>query len=52
MCENPSDKSGMAGGGGSLVYVVDDDAGARQSLTSLLQSSAMRVEAFGSAADF
>jgi FixJ family two-component response regulator len=42
----------MAGGGGSLVYVVDDDAGARQSLTSLLQSSAMRVEAFGSAADF
>jgi FixJ family two-component response regulator len=42
----------MAGEGGSLVYVVDDDAGVRQSLTSLLQSIAMRVEAFGSAADF
>jgi FixJ family two-component response regulator len=42
----------MAGEGGSLVYVVDDDAGVRQWLTSLLQSIAMRVEAFGSAADF
>jgi FixJ family two-component response regulator len=43
----------MAGECDSLVYVVDDDAGVRQSLTSLLQSSsAMRVEAFGSAADF
>jgi FixJ family two-component response regulator len=54
MCENPTNKSGhgMAGEGGSLVYVVDDDAGVRQSLTSLLQSIAMRVEAFGSAADF
>jgi FixJ family two-component response regulator len=54
MCENPTDKSGqgMAGEGGSLVYVVDDDAGVRQSLTSLLQSIAMRVETFGSASDF
>ena len=42
----------MAGEGDLLVYVVDDDAGVRQSLTSLLQSIAMRVEAFGSAADF
>ena len=40
------------GEGESLVYVVDDDAGVRQSLTSLLQSIGMRVEAFGSAADF
>jgi FixJ family two-component response regulator len=40
------------GEGESLVYVVDDDAGVRQSLTSLLRSIAMRVEAFGSAADF
>jgi FixJ family two-component response regulator len=42
----------VPGEGESLVYVVDDDAGVRQSLTSLLQSIAMRVEAFGSAADF
>ena len=40
------------GEGESLVYVIDDDAGVRQSLTSLLQSIGMRVEAFGSAADF
>jgi FixJ family two-component response regulator len=54
LCENRIDISGfgMAGEGGSLVYVVDDDAGVRQSLTSLLQSIAMRVEAFSSAADF
>jgi FixJ family two-component response regulator len=36
----------------SLVFVVDDDASVRQALTSLLQSVALRVEAFGSAADF
>jgi FixJ family two-component response regulator len=42
----------VPGEGESLVYVVDDDAGVRQSLTSLLRSIAMRVEAFGSAADF
>ena len=42
----------VPGEGESLVYVIDDDAGVRQSLTSLLQSIAMRVEAFGSAADF
>jgi FixJ family two-component response regulator len=42
----------VPGEGESLVYVVDDDAGVRQSLTSLLQSIGMRVEAFGSAADF
>ena len=35
----------------SLVFVVDDDASVRQALTSLLQSVALRVEAFGSAAD-
>ena len=40
------------GEGESLVYVIDDDAGVRQSLTSLLQSIGMRVEAFSSAADF
>jgi FixJ family two-component response regulator len=42
----------VPGEGESLVYVIDDDAGVRQSLTSLLQSIGMRVEAFGSAADF
>jgi FixJ family two-component response regulator len=36
----------------SLVFVVDDDASVRQALTSLLQSVALHVEAFGSAADF
>src|ERR1700722_17876449 len=36
----------------SLVVVVDDDASVRQALTSLLQSVDLRVEAFGSAADF
>jgi len=36
----------------SLVFVVDDDASVRRALTSLLQSVALRVEAFGSAADF
>jgi FixJ family two-component response regulator len=30
----------------SLVFVVDDDASVRQALTSLLQSVALRVEAF------
>jgi FixJ family two-component response regulator len=42
----------VPGEGESPVYVIDDDAGVRQSLTSLLQSIGMRVEAFGSAADF
>jgi hypothetical protein len=37
----------VPGEGESLVYVVDDDAGVRQSLTSLLQSIGMRVEALG-----
>jgi FixJ family two-component response regulator len=36
----------------SLVFVVDDDASMRQAVTSLLQSLDLRVEAFGSAADF
>jgi FixJ family two-component response regulator len=36
----------------SLVFVVDDDASVRQAVTSLLQSVDLRVEAFGSAADF
>jgi FixJ family two-component response regulator len=36
----------------SLVFVVDDDASVQQALTSLLQSVALHVEAFGSAADF
>jgi FixJ family two-component response regulator len=40
------------GEGDSFVFVVDDDASMRQALTSLLQSVSLRVEAFGSAADF
>ena len=39
-------------GAESLVFVVDDDASMRQALKSLLQSIGLRVEAFGSAADF
>ena len=55
--ENPSDNSGFGmakgpGEGESLVFVVDDDASVRQSLKSLVQSIGLRVEAFGSAADF
>src|SRR4029079_15620060 len=34
------------------VFVVDDDASVRQAITGLLQSVDLRVEAFGSAADF
>jgi FixJ family two-component response regulator len=36
----------------SLVSVVDDDASVQQALRGLLQSVGVRVEAFGSAADF
>src|SRR5271166_2965747 len=36
----------------SHVFVIDDDASVRQALTSLLQSVALNVEAFGSPADF
>jgi FixJ family two-component response regulator len=46
---------GMTKGQGeaaSLVFVVDDDASVRQAITSLLQSVDLRVEAFGSVADF
>jgi FixJ family two-component response regulator len=43
---------GQGEGGELLVFVVDDDASVRQALTSLLQSIGLRVEAFGSAADF
>jgi FixJ family two-component response regulator len=40
------------GEGETVVFVVDDDASVRQALTSLLQSLALRVETFGSVADF
>jgi FixJ family two-component response regulator len=36
----------------SIVFVVDDDASLRDALRSLLRSVGLRVEAFGSAADF
>ena len=38
--------------GGSLIFVVDDDASVRHALTSLLHSVDLHVEEFGSAADF
>lgn len=37
---------------GAMVFVVDDDAAMRRSLTNLLRSVGLRVEAFGSAQDF
>ena len=36
----------------SVVFVIDDDAGVRQSLQSLLQSVGLKVDAFSSAAEF
>jgi FixJ family two-component response regulator len=36
----------------SIVYVIDDDAPLREALRSLLRSVDLRVEVFGSAADF
>jgi FixJ family two-component response regulator len=36
----------------STVFVVDDDASLREALKSLLRSVGLRVEAFGSGADF
>jgi FixJ family two-component response regulator len=38
--------------GGRIVYVVDDDSGIRNSLSSLLRSVGLRVETFGSAHEF
>jgi FixJ family two-component response regulator len=38
--------------GESVVFVVDDDASVRESLAELLASVGLRVEAFGSAAQF
>jgi FixJ family two-component response regulator len=38
--------------GQSIVFVVDDDATIREGLKNLLRSVGLRVEAFGSAADF
>jgi FixJ family two-component response regulator len=36
----------------AIVFVVDDDAGVREAIESLLKSVSLRVEAFASAADF
>jgi CheY-like chemotaxis protein len=36
----------------SIVFVVDDDASLRDALSNLLRSVGLRVEAFGSAAEF
>ena len=37
---------------GALVYVVDDDLSLREALSSLIRSVGLRVETFGSAAEF
>jgi FixJ family two-component response regulator len=39
-------------GAGATVFVVDDDASMRRSLTNLLRSVGLRVEAFASAQEF
>src|SRR5215204_2746306 len=36
----------------SLVFVIDDDAAMRESLSSLLRSVGLQVEVYGSAAEF
>ena len=36
----------------SIVFVVDDDNSLREALSSLLRSVGLRVEVFGSTADF
>lgn len=36
----------------AVVFVVDDDAGTRESLKNLIRSVGLRVEAFGSAQEF
>ena len=38
--------------GQGVVFIVDDDASVREGLQSLFRSVGLRVEAFGSAADF
>jgi len=38
--------------GQPIVFVVDDDAGVREALSSLLSSAGLRVAAFASAAEF
>jgi|SRR5215468_3692836 len=43
-----SDKGGAA----AVVLVIDDDASVREALCELFQSVGLRVEAFGSAAEF
>jgi len=42
----------MIRSGEPVVFVVDDDAAARDAMESLLQSVGLRVETFGSAAEF
>jgi FixJ family two-component response regulator len=46
---HPTLPSDVAGGGESVVLVVDDDLAIRESLASLFQSVGLRVKVFGSA---
>jgi FixJ family two-component response regulator len=48
----PTSPRGLASAAESTVFVVDDDAGMRGSLRSLLESVGLRVEMFGSAPEF
>jgi len=46
---SPSNESGSQG---SIVFVVDDDASIRDSLSSLLRSAGIKVETYASTAEF
>ncbi|WP_087725152.1 response regulator transcription factor [Pandoraea sp. PE-S2T-3] len=43
---------GLRGGDDGVVYVVDDDAGVRRALATLMRSVDLKVETFASAQDF
>lgn len=52
MSLNPPPRSHRPASADPLVIVVDDDAGLREALSSLFRSIGLRVELFGSAAEF
>ncbi|WAC29442.1 response regulator transcription factor [Ancylobacter sp. SL191] len=49
---NPPPRSPRPASADPLVIVVDDDAGLREALSSLFRSIGLKVELFGSAAEF
>jgi FixJ family two-component response regulator len=49
---HPTSPSELAGAGDPVVFVIDDDTSMREALRSLFRSVDLRVELFGSAAEF